>query len=153
MIVTIITIAATFVIVDPSKLYFKSEIDQEVVNKIKVGQAVTLNLDSFPDQELNSKITYIAFTPVSGQTSTVYEIRFELPVSNQPLPPRRLEFAAGVIPLNVRLAGAILGSLKILGSVVSVPAFVKVFHRSSCAFPTFAMKQVKKRRDKNFVRL
>ncbi len=73
---------ATFVIVNPNSLYFKSEIDQEAVTKVRIGQPATLSIDSFPDQKIDSKITYIAFTPVSGQTSTVYEIRFELPVSN-----------------------------------------------------------------------
>ena len=70
---------ATFTIISPSKLYFKSEIDQEMVNKVKIGQAATLKLDSFPDQTLNSKINYIAFTPVAGETSTVYQIRLDLP--------------------------------------------------------------------------
>lgn len=73
---------ATFVIVNPDSLYFKSEIDQEMVTKVKIGQSVTLQIDSFPDQTIESKINYIAFTPVSGQTSTVYEIRFDLPTNN-----------------------------------------------------------------------
>lgn len=73
---------ATFTIINPNNLYFKSEIDQESVNKIKVGQLAKLNLDSFPDKAIDSSVSYIAFTPVSGQTSTVYEIRFKLPISN-----------------------------------------------------------------------
>ena len=40
---------------------------------------------SFPDKKIDSEISYIAFTPVSGQTSTVYEIRFKLPSNNQDL--------------------------------------------------------------------
>jgi RND family efflux transporter MFP subunit len=76
---------ASFTIINPNGLYFRSEIDQDAVIKVKVGQEVTLTLDSFPDSTINSKITYIAFTPVSGQTSTVYEIRFELPLQNNDL--------------------------------------------------------------------
>ena len=76
---------ATFTIINPDSLYFKSEIDQEAVTKIKVNQTVTLRLDSFPDANITSKITYIAFTPVSGQTSTLYAVHFELPLKNNDL--------------------------------------------------------------------
>lgn len=76
---------ATFSIVDPNSIYFKSKIDQEDVPKIKVGDKTTIKLDSFPDQTFESKITYIAFTPVSGESSTVYEVRFELPTANDQL--------------------------------------------------------------------
>jgi len=76
---------ATFTIVNPSSVYFRSEIDQEEVVKIKVGQKATLKIDAFPDSNFDSEITYIAYTPMSGQSSTVYEIRFRLPVENQDL--------------------------------------------------------------------
>ena len=77
--------AATFTIINPHQLFFTSDIDQEAVTKIKMGQEVILKLDSFPDKEIRSKIVYIAFTPVSGQTSTLYEVRFELPLDNKDL--------------------------------------------------------------------
>lgn len=76
---------ATFTVINPASVYFKSEIDQEEVTKIKVGQKATLSIDAFPDTTFDSEITYISFTPVSGQSSTVYEIRFKLPVDNQSL--------------------------------------------------------------------
>lgn len=76
---------ATFTIVNPSSVYFRSEIDQEEVVKIKVGQKATVKIDAFPDSNFDSEITYIAYTPISGQSSTVYEIRFRLPVDNQDL--------------------------------------------------------------------
>lgn len=80
-----ITPVASFIIINPNSLFFKSEIDQEAVTKIKDGQKAILNLDSFPDSSIESKITFIAFTPVEGQTSTVYQIRFELPLKNSDL--------------------------------------------------------------------
>jgi len=76
---------ATFSIIDPKSIYLKSQIDQEDVTKIKVGDKTTIKLDSFSDQTFDSKITYISYTPVSGQTSTVYEVRFELPKDNDDL--------------------------------------------------------------------
>lgn len=74
---------ANFLIIDPNSVYFKAEIDQETVPKVKVGQPAVLQLDAFPDMTFDSEITYISFTPVTGQTSTVYQIRFKLPVTNQ----------------------------------------------------------------------
>lgn len=70
--------SATFSIIDPTSIYFKAQIDQEDVTRVKVGDKTTITLDSFPDKNFESEVTYISFTPVSGQTSTVYEIRFKL---------------------------------------------------------------------------
>ena len=74
---------ANFNIIDPNSIYFKAEIDQETVPKISVGQKAILHLDAFPEQTFESVIDYISFVPVAGQTSTVYQIRFKLPVTNE----------------------------------------------------------------------
>ena len=84
--VNITPASATFSIIDPMSIYFKAQIDQEDVTRVKVGDKTTITLDSFPEKEFVSEVTYISFTPVSGQTSTVYEIRFKLDSgSNQDL--------------------------------------------------------------------
>jgi len=83
--VNITPATATFTIIDPNSLYFKSEIDQEAVTKIKSEEPVSIKLDSYPNLNIESKVTYVAFTPVVGQSSTVYEIRFELPLLNNDL--------------------------------------------------------------------
>jgi len=76
--VNITPASANFSIIDPNSIYFKAQIDQEDVTRVKIGDKTTITLDSFPGQNFESEITYISFTPVSGQTSTVYEIRFKL---------------------------------------------------------------------------
>ena len=83
--VNISALSANFTIINPNSLFFKSEIDQEIVTKIKDKQEAVLRLDSFPNSEIKSKVNFIAFTPVAGQTSTVYQIRFELPLKNNDL--------------------------------------------------------------------
>lgn len=70
---------ARFTVVDPESIYFKAQIDQEDVTKIKVGDSAEINLDSYPNDPYVSEVTYISFIPVSGQSSTVYEVRFKLP--------------------------------------------------------------------------
>ena len=76
---------ARFMIIDPQSIYFKAQIDQEDVTRIKVGDQADIVLDSYPDKNYPSEITYISFTPVTGQSSTVYEIRFKLPKNDENL--------------------------------------------------------------------
>jgi len=80
--VNITPATAEITIIDPESIYFTTEIDEEDVISIKESQDAIITLDIAPKKEINSKITYIAFTPVSGQTSTVYEIRFTLDLDN-----------------------------------------------------------------------
>lgn len=80
-----ITPANSIFIINPKSILFKSQIDQEDVVKIKVGDKTSINLDSYPDKTFDSKVTYISFTPVAGQSSTVYEVHFELPQDNDNL--------------------------------------------------------------------
>lgn len=77
--------SATFTVINPNSLFFKSEIDQESIVKVRLGQKATIKLDTFPDNEITSEISYLAFTPIPGQTSTVYEVRFKLPLENNDL--------------------------------------------------------------------
>ena len=65
-------------IINPQSIYFRSKIDQEDVNKIKVGIPASVKIDSYSDELINSKVTNIAFTPITGESSTVYQVKFEL---------------------------------------------------------------------------
>jgi RND family efflux transporter MFP subunit len=76
---------AAFYIIDPNSIYFKSEIDEEDVARIYVGQKTQITIDTFPDNIFESEISYISFSPVVGQASTVYEVRFKLDIDNQDL--------------------------------------------------------------------
>jgi len=83
--VNITPTTATITVVNPNSLYFRSEIDQSEVTKLAVDQKATINLDSFATEPIDTKLNYVAFTPVTGQSSTVYEIRFPLPIENKNL--------------------------------------------------------------------
>jgi len=72
-------------VVNPESIYFSSKIDQDDVNKIKIGNKAIINIDSFSDEKIDSEITYIAFTPISGESSTVYKLKFKFPVNNKDL--------------------------------------------------------------------
>ena len=81
--VNITPASSAFTIIDPNSVYFKSEIDEDDVTRVKVGQSASLKIDAYPQETFDSEITNIAFTPVPGQTSTVYKIDFKLHVDNQ----------------------------------------------------------------------
>jgi RND family efflux transporter MFP subunit len=83
--VNITPATATITIINPNSLYFGAQVDQQEVIKLIQGQEAVITLDSFDKNEIQSKLNYIAFTPVAGQSSTVYEIRFTLPLENQNL--------------------------------------------------------------------
>lgn len=72
-------------IIDPNSIFFKSQIDQEDVVRIKIGDKAQIKIDSFPDETFESEITYISFIPLIGQSSTVYEVRFRLTSDNADL--------------------------------------------------------------------
>ena len=79
----ITSVNSGYTVVDPKSVYFRSEIDEEDVNKINPDQPATLTIDSYSSETLESKVSYISFTQVEGQTSTVYEVRFSIPQDNQ----------------------------------------------------------------------
>lgn len=76
---------SSFIIVDPASVYFKAEIDEDDLSRVRIAQPATIEIDAFPDDSFDSEITQIAFTPIAGQSSTVYKIDFKLPVDNQDL--------------------------------------------------------------------
>jgi len=73
---------AEITVIDPASIYFTAEIDEEDVITIKEDQKATITLDIAPQKTLNSQIIYISFIPISGQSSTVYEVRFSLNLDN-----------------------------------------------------------------------
>lgn len=69
------------VIVDPSTIYFDVDADQNDVTSLKVGQAVSVVLDSYSDKEVQGKVSFIAFTPKAGVTGTNYKVKVEFGAS------------------------------------------------------------------------
>lgn len=83
--VNITPATAEITVIDPQSLYFSAQIDQEDVIKINQNQKASLSLDIQPDQTIDTQVSYISFLPINGQTTTVYEARFLLPLTNSNL--------------------------------------------------------------------
>ncbi|OGD79040.1 hypothetical protein A2368_00660 [Candidatus Collierbacteria bacterium RIFOXYB1_FULL_49_13] len=69
---------AEFHVVNPDSLYFSGELDETDIASVSLGQSVEITLDAFPDQPLLSTVSRISFTPMSGVTGTVYEVKIFL---------------------------------------------------------------------------
>lgn len=73
---------ATFEVINPKTIYFSAVADQTEVTKFKIGQVGTVTLDAFPGVKITTTVDSIAFTPKSGSSGTVYEIKMSLDASS-----------------------------------------------------------------------
>ena len=78
---TQVTAGDYFELIDPQSLIFRAEINEEDVPLVRVGQQATIALDAYPDQTINTQISYISFQSI--QTSSGTSFLIELPINNQ----------------------------------------------------------------------
>ncbi|MBI5123783.1 efflux RND transporter periplasmic adaptor subunit [Candidatus Roizmanbacteria bacterium] len=76
--VNITPAGADFEVVNPKSIYFSATADQTEVIKLKEGDEGDLVLDAYPDLKNKVKINYLGFTPKTGETGTVYEVRMKI---------------------------------------------------------------------------
>lgn len=72
-------ITDVWTIVDPTTLVFTADLDETDLEKVKVGQHVTIVLDAYPDKDFPSTISSISYSPKETTTGTTYEIKIPLP--------------------------------------------------------------------------
>lgn len=80
--VNITPATAEFQIINPQSIYFSALADQTDVVKLKTSKEGVIIFDSYLDKEIKGTIFSISFTPKSGETGTVYEVKVSLPVDN-----------------------------------------------------------------------
>lgn len=69
-----------FVIADPVNVVFKIEVDEADIGKVKIGTPVKIMLESFPDKDINLKITKIEFAShTSSNGGNVFDVEAKLP--------------------------------------------------------------------------
>lgn len=69
----------TWVVVDPSSLYFSADLDETDLKRVEVGQEVEVVLDAYTDQIFKSVVSSIAYTPKETTSGTVFEVKLALP--------------------------------------------------------------------------
>lgn len=72
---------ATFEVINPKTVYFSATADQTEVVSFAPGMMGKVILDSFPDTELPGEVKSISFTPKTGESGTVYELKVSFNIS------------------------------------------------------------------------
>ncbi len=80
--VNIVPTQAEFDIVNPKTIYFSASADQSEVVKLKEKMPGELTLDSYPQASFSGTIRNISFTPKTGDTGTVYAVKFSFDNDN-----------------------------------------------------------------------
>jgi len=69
---------ATFEVVNPKSIFFSATADQTEVAKFAIGQKGIVTLDAFPERKIDGLVTLVGFSPKSGSSGTVYEIKIAM---------------------------------------------------------------------------
>lgn len=71
---------ATYIVVNPKTTYFESEISETDLPKVKIGQKTKIQLDAYPDMEIEGSIQNIGILAYTSSTGgNAYSIRINLP--------------------------------------------------------------------------
>ncbi len=71
----------TWIVVDPSSLYFSADLDETDLKRVSLGQKVIVTLDAYPDKLIETKVSSIAYSPKETSAGTTYEVKLLLPSS------------------------------------------------------------------------
>jgi len=80
--VNIVYTSTEFEVVNPDTVYFSASADQTEVTKLTEGMPGTLILDAYTDMPISGIIKNISFNPKTGETGTVYAVKFYLDSNN-----------------------------------------------------------------------
>lgn len=70
-------------IVDPTSLYFASEIDESDIHYLSIGKSVEIKLDAYPSMEFDGQVSSIAFEATfSSSGATVYVVKMSVPAAD-----------------------------------------------------------------------
>ena len=76
--VNVIYTTSQIELVNPETIYFEVIADQTEVASLSLGQSVNIVLDSMEEKEIEGVISFIGYTPMVGESGTVYRIKVEI---------------------------------------------------------------------------
>lgn len=68
----------TFGVANPNTLVFSAEVDEADIAQVKKGQKVKITLDAYPDQTLESNISFIGYRAINTSSGTAFVV--EMPI-------------------------------------------------------------------------
>lgn len=72
----------TWIVVDPTSLYFSADLDESDLKRVLVDQKVIITLDAYPDKNIDSTIKSISYSPKETTAGTTYEVKLSIPASS-----------------------------------------------------------------------
>lgn len=88
----VVTSAPVATLLDDSRYHINVDIDETEISQVKIGQPVKIELDAFPDEEIEGTVSRIDPLGTSAQGLVNYAVRVDLPANG--LPVRSLMTAA-----------------------------------------------------------
>ncbi len=67
----------TWIVVDPTSLYFSADVDETDLSRLRLDQQVEISLDAFPDRTFPGIITSIGYSPKETTTGTTFEVKIK----------------------------------------------------------------------------
>ncbi len=67
-----------FEIVDPASLVFRAAVDEADISQVQLDLPARLILDAYPDKEISTTVSYVAYTSSESSTGTVFIVEFPL---------------------------------------------------------------------------
>jgi len=64
-------------VINPKTIHFEVVADQSEITDIKVGEIVTINLDSMSEKEILGRVTYVSYSLSADALSSVYEVKID----------------------------------------------------------------------------
>lgn len=124
---------AEFEVVNPKTLYFSVAAEQGDVINLSEGMTGEISLDAFPEKKYKGELYYISFSPKTGETGTVYELRLKLDEKTMGL------------PLKLAMTGDLDFLIKEEKNVLAAPSsFIKKDKKGNYVFVGSPAKKVKK---------
>mgnify|MGYP001576662048 CR=1 FL=1 len=131
--VNITPAGADFEVVNPKTLFFSAAAEQGDVINLKEGDEGDISFDAFPEKKFKGNLYYISFSPKTGETGTVYELRL------------KLDNEAIQLPLKLAMTGDIDFVVKEEKGVLSAPSsFIKKDRKGNYVYVGDLNKKVKK---------
>ncbi|HCC84511.1 MAG TPA: hypothetical protein DEP87_02415 [Candidatus Pacebacteria bacterium] len=71
-----------FVVVNPSTLIFRAEVDEADIAAVKLGQKVNLTLDAFPNAPIETYVTKIGLVAIQTSSGTAFVVEASIPAED-----------------------------------------------------------------------
>jgi len=131
--VNITPAGANFEVVNPKTLYFSATAEQGDAINLKEGMIGEISFDAFPEKIYKGELYYVSFSPKTGETGTVYEIKV------------KLDEEALNMPLKLAMTGDLDFLIKEEKKVLSVPSsYIKKDKKGDYIYVGSATKKEKK---------